>query len=255
MIKINLLPQEMTGGRAGKAASAGSASTGTALVVMLFLILFVLNAGAATWIYLEYSKAEAEFNAASKEAADLRAKLAATQKQVEAVQLSIQEMEKLIQIASELDPPDRFLWSKKLNILPKVVPEGVYLTQIRVTETIVERETPESLKARQDWQTTREGSPPPVVKMPQFTQTLNLEGVSYVPDGTPGQRLDQIIIFQRQLRDNKVILPFNNLEARFIDGFQGTIDPSAPVVADEVSGRDVSKFTFQMVTKPMKIGS
>lgn len=255
MIKINLLPQEMTGGRPGGKSAAASQSSGTALVVLLFLVLFVVNAGLAAWIYLQYSEAEQRVADARAEAAEVKEELNAKQQAVEAVQLSIQEMEKLIAIAEELDPPDRFLWSKKLNMLPNVVPEGVYLTQIQVSETIVERETPESIAARTAWQQERQGSPPPVVKMPQFTQTLSLQGVSYVPDGTPGQRLDQIIRFQTNLRDERVVLPFENMEERFVEGFTGNIDPSAPVVADEVAGRDVSTFTFQLITKPMRIGS
>jgi hypothetical protein len=144
------------------------------------------------------------------------------------------------------------IWSRKLNMLPMVVPEGIYLTQIEVTQRVTEKESAESIKRRNDWMKTKKGPAPPTEKFPVYTQTLVLQGIAYVPDGTPAQRLDQIVLFNRRLRDGRYKVPFDKEPMSFMDGFRPDILPS-PVSPGRMAGRDVSLFRFTLNTRPLEV--
>lgn len=255
MIKINLLTQDMAPGAGG----GSTQGTGTALVTAVLAVLFLVNAVLGIGMYVYLNSARSEQEAVRAEASTLRAELEEQQILYDERQIDIERMEELIDVAQALDPPNRLLWSRKLNMLPLIVPEGVFLTEIRVTQRVTESETQASIERRRSWeaQRGRRGAPqqpPPIERSPVYQQTLVMDGVAYVPGGVATQRVEQILLFADNIRFRRVTLPFDSEETaeRFIDGFSPNVVP-ADVSATEIEGREVSVFSFSMQSLPMRI--
>lgn len=249
MIKINLLPQEMAGGRA---SSSGPSGGGSAIVALVLMLAFGVNILIAGFLYHRYQTAETELKsakAAEKAALD---ELKNTEVSYNERRLSLERMEKLIQVADKLDPVDRLLWSRKLNAVPLLIPQGVFLTELNVTQRITETETPESIQRRNDYAKAKKGTPPEVEKVPNISQILTMNGISYVDQGSDTQRLDQINTFYRNLLGKKVKLPFDKEETSFMEGFVPLIEPS-PYSASKIEGRDVFNFKFTITTRSITI--
>lgn len=249
MIKINLLPQEMAGGRAAPGAAPAS---GSALVALILILVFGIDIVLGGYLFYTHSTSQQRLKDVEARAAAVEESLNEVQSEYNEVQLDMDRMERLIQVAQALDPEDRLLWSRKLNMMPLLIPQGVYLTQIRVTQSVSEVETDESIRRRNEWEKTRKGQPPPVDRVPVYQQTLHMDGVAYIDQGDENQRLAQIIQFHRNLVREEVKLPFDDEESRFLEGFVPNVRPSA-VSASTVAGREVSVFTFTVNTKKMKI--
>ncbi len=253
MIKINLLPQEMAGARGGGAAAGGSFDAGgSALVAVALLLVFGINITLGGWMFIRYAEAQESLESAKVEAKKVEDQLKATEVKFKDAKSSIERMERLISVAESLDGPERVLWSRKLNMIPILALEGVFVTELNVTRRITEVETPDSIASRNKWEKDKKGPPPEVDKNPVINQTLTMDGLAYVDGGTENQRLEQIIDFYRQLRDKKVKLPFDKEESGFLDGLQQVIDPSG-VTATRSEGREVSKFRFTMRAKPVTV--
>ncbi len=256
MIKINLLTQDLAQGPGGGPSAPSSA---TALVTAILVAVFLVNVAIGGGMYYYVSSAQAERDAVRDEANELREELEEMQIVYDERRLDLERMEELIDVAEALDPPDRLLWSRKLNMLPLIVPEGVFLTQIRVNQRVTEVETQSSIERRRAWEQQRgqrgaPQQPPPIERSPVYQQTLVLDGVAYVAGGTDTQRLEQLSLFAQNLRERRVTLPFDTEETaeRFIDGFSPNIDP-APAYGSQIEGRDVLVFSFSMETLPMRI--
>ncbi|MCC6546555.1 hypothetical protein IT570_05245 [Candidatus Sumerlaeota bacterium] len=251
MIKINLLPQEMAGGRAVASSSSGG---GGAIVALALVAIFLINVGLAGFLFVNYNKAKQEYDSAKATADKVRADMTAKQNEYTTAQVSFDRMSKIVALDRALDPPDRLLWSRKLNMLPMLVPEGVYTTQLQVLQKVSERETQESIKRRNEYAKKKKdaGTPPPIEKVPVFAQSLVVSGIAYVPGGTENQRLESIVQFNRNLMQAKKKLPFDSAETGFMEGFNGTIKPSA-VRSEKRDGRDVQTFTFTIDARPVTI--
>lgn len=254
MIRINLLPQEMMGGKA--APSPAGPNAGTLLVVLILVVLFGANALGAFYLFSQYSGATSRLSEQRALADKVKKELQDTELKYKDAKGSIERMQKLLRVAEQLDPPDRLLWSRKLNMIPFLVPEGVYLTEIRVRQTVREKESDESVKARNDWQKSTDKkkgpTPPPIVKIPVITQTMTLRGISYVPDGTGVQRLEQITGFYNNMIQKKWQVPFDKEPRSFMEGFVGRPVPSG-LLARSDKGREVSAFSFEITTKSTEL--
>ena len=250
MIKINLLPQEMIGGKAAGPSPAG-ANAGSLLVTLVLLLLFATNAIVGFLLFSRWSAASTRHTEISIKAKKAKSDLQDTELRYKDTKGSIERMQKLLKVAQQLDPPDRLLWSRKLNMLPYLVPEGVYLTQIAVTQTTREKDSDESVKARNDWAKStdkkKSPQPPPLVKIPVIFQTLTLRGISHVPDGTGVQRLEQITGFHRNMVTQKVQVPFDKEPKSFLDGFINRPVPTS-VLGKTLEGREVSVFSYSLIT-------
>lgn len=253
MIKINLLPQEMAGGRPGTAAAGSSFDAGgTAVVALVLLVIFGINIAAGGYLFYTYNEARSKFETTKIEADAIAEELRTTEIKYRDTKSSIERMERMISVAESLDPPDRLLWARKLNMLPLLVPQGIFLTQIDVTREIREVETQASIARRNEWEKARQGPPPEVEKNPVVTQTMNLRGISYAEGGTQNERLEQIITFYRNLQREPVQLPFDDEPTEFLTGFTPNIATS-PVSGTTIEGRDVSQFSFTIRTIPREI--
>ena len=132
-------------------------------------------------------------------------------------------------------------------MLADLVPKGVYLTNINVSEQVSEVETNESIKRRQTWiQEGKKGPPPPVIKKPIITQTLSVAGITWADEQE--QRLQLII----RLHDAMKSYSKRELDGkihRFMDNFEDLIRID-PTYVDTVAGRTVNRFKLILKTKP-----
>ena len=248
MIKINLLPQEMMGAGVQRSGSIGGGSAPGIIVAAVLIILFGANVSVAGYIYLRWSAASTEYATEKAKSDKVKADLKKTQVDYESTRASVDRMEKLISVANSLDPAERVLWARKLNMLPSLVPEGIFLTEISITRRVVQKETQESIKARAEWEKKKKGEAPAKIENPVYTQTLVLKGISYVPQGLDTQRLDQIIVFFKNLSEKKVKLPAEKTEVGFMEGL--TVITPSPVTQSTLEGRDVSTFVFTIGATP-----
>jgi len=251
MIKINLLPQEMMGAGAQRTGSIGGGSAPGVIVAAVLIILFGANITVGGYIYTRWSGANSSFTSEKAKSDKVKADLKKTQVDYESTRASVDRMEKLISVATSLDPVGRVLWARKLNMLPSLVPEGIFLTKISITRRVTTKETPESIQGRAEWEKKKKGEAPVKVENPVYTQTLILEGISYVPQGLDTQRLDQIIVFFKNLSEKKVRLPADKVDASFMDGL--TVITPSPVSQSTLEGRDVSSFVFTIGATAMVV--
>lgn len=256
MIKINLLPQEMAGGRAGGGASSSGSGSGGAFVALILALIFIVNVAIVGVLFVQYTGAKQRYDTVKAKADKVHAEMTTKQNEYTATQMSYDRMSKIVALDRALDPPDRVLWSRKLNMLPMLVPEGVSTTQLQVVQKASERETQESIKRRNEYEKKKKGKnpgPAPVPeKVPVYAQTMMISGIAYVPGGTENQRLESIVQFNRNLMSSKKKLPFDKAETSFMEGFQTSVRPSA-VRSEKRDGRDVQTFTFTINARPVTV--
>ncbi|MCB2153982.1 hypothetical protein KQI84_03795 [bacterium] len=248
MIRINLLPQETAADVRGAAKT--SETSGTMVVALILIIAFAVVLGGGGWIYNYRSselKRTARVKAEAKKVAD---ELKDMKTQYAEVQDSMTALRNQIAVLKALDPENRLFWARKLNILPMLVPEGVFLTNIRVVEDVKEVETAESRARYAAWAKKKKGPAPSRVMKPVIKQKLDMEGVSYVENGTSDQRLQLIIDFYRSLENNKVEVPFSGEQVGFMEHFEPNIAFS-PFEAAKISNRQCSKFKFTLISQPL----
>lgn len=258
MIKINLLPQEMVGAKGGASAgSAPSPASGKLLVAAALIALVAVDAVLGFYLYTAQASAKAELEELEDRATEIAQELEETEVTYNQETADIELMNDLISVYESLDSDDRILWSEKLNMLPLLVPENIYLSDIQVTQQIREIETEDSVKARNAWQekkaSERSAEPPAAEMVPVITQSMRLVGICYVEGGSGPQRLTQISRFYQNLQGAKsVVLPFDKQERRFVTGFDPNIRLE-PINVTTINDREVSTFNFTMRTKPIRI--
>lgn len=248
MIKINLLPQEAIG-----KAVAGPSSSGGGSVVMVAAVLAVMYLGiigGAWFVYQQGETAKKAEAALKKQNDDLKTTLSDKEKEFKEVSDALAVLRNQKAVLDTLDPPDRLFWAEKWNILPALVPDGVYITDIKVTEDVKEIETEESRAAQAEFTKAKKpGTPPKKQTTPVITQKLEIMGVAYVAEGTSDQRLQLVIDFYRSLQDKKAKIPFSGEEVDFLRYMNPTISYD-PVEGISVNGREVTKFKFYVQSKP-----
>lgn len=251
MIKINLIPEEMASGKEGGQA-VFTESSGSLLVAAVLLVLFAANAAMGGYLLVTKRSSEARLAEVKAEAETIKSTLRETESLYRTEQADLRRMERLISVARSLAPADRLMWARKLNMLPLLIPEGVYLEMIEVSQTVNERETDESIRRRNEWMKNRRGESPPVERVPVYNQTLRLQGIAYVPDGTDTQRLSQLLEFFNALAEKQVRLPFEQEPTTFMTNFRRGVN-LFPITQKRVAGRDVTEFRVDLTARPMTI--
>jgi len=254
MIKVNLLPQqEGAGGRrkggrkSGPAPGAGGVAVALSLVLAYMVVIIV-------GVYVFYGKYQSDQDV--KKAQDRQKTVQADIDRLEKEYKDLKTIKALyenqLEVLNALDPPNRLLWCEKLNLVPQLVPEGVFLTRVNVEEDVKEVETADSLRKRREWeQGGRQGPKPPVVKKPVIKQTLTLEGIIYVEGSQADKkRLQLYIDFFQNLRTKEAMIPFTQKPKAFMEHFEGE-EVNEPIVGDTVAGREVSRFTIKLRTRPL----
>lgn len=247
MIKINLLPPEMAKGKKEKVKMPKAPSSGTPVVVLILIILFAASGGFAYWVISQKMESDRKVKSAQRDRDNLEEQVQEQREEFkELVDLRFL-LENKIAVLKALSPEDRLLWSEKLNMLADLIPKGVYLTDIRVTEDIKQVETEASKERRRKWnEGGSQGEEPPMVKKPQITQTLVLSGITWAED--PEQRLQLILRFHDALMNYQTAGQTGRTR-RFMDNFQEQIRID-PTWVEQVAGRTVNRFKLILKTKP-----
>lgn len=250
MIKLNLLPQEYSS-KAAAGAPAGPPQGGALMVGAVLAAVYLIIIGVAVMIFLQLAdsnrrlqKAQAEF-----------AKVDAERKRLLTEFNEIKELEDALRnqvaVLDTLDPPDRIYWAKKMNMLPAIVPDGVYLTDVKLVERLQEVETKASRQAQADWAKRKgnKGAQPPKQTRTIITYQMTMAAVSYVPDGTSDARLALIIQLLQNMQNKEVKLEFDDSTELFLEGMDRRVVLSK-IEGVQIAGRDVSKVTLTLNTTP-----
>jgi len=255
MIEINLLPQE-SAARTTTIKSA-SESTGALQTVGILVACYAVLLVASFLVY-NYRASEVQ-KVSSLEADSARLKKEISQKEED-----FQELNEALAVARNqlallraLDPEKRLFWAQQINILPKFVPDGVYLTDLTVTEKVVEIETRESREAQDEWnrnKAKKSGPPPPIVKQPIISQQFIIGGVSYVQEGTSDERLLLIVNLINRLRSEKVPTPFSGQPTAFLEFFKPVV-PYSNIKEIKLAERDVTQFKLTLDTIPIDVAA
>ncbi|MFW6304130.1 MAG: hypothetical protein ACOC2L_05870 [Candidatus Sumerlaeota bacterium] len=223
MIKTNLLPPDLQKQKKAARSSGGPASSsgggGGALFALLLLLMLILFggivAGSAYYMYTEYSAASAAAAKMKKQAEEKKTQYE-EQYALYREQLSeYNEMKSKEEILDVLMPEDRLMWTAKLGMLVKLVPEEVFITDIRVTENIEMVQTAASKRAISEWEEKKEqaenqsvgagddlGRKPEVVKKPIITHTMEISAITPYDDATKTHsRRDDV--FSRSLQTQR----------------------------------------------------
>lgn len=247
MIKINLLPPEKIKSKKDSNKAYAPPSSATPMVTIILILVYIVALAFAYWVI----KTKADDDKAVKTLTQNRDNL---KKSVESKQKQFRELLELrmmlanqIEILKSLDPPNRLLWAEKINMMADIVPQGVYLTNIVVTEDIQEIETDESKKSRETWvKGGKKDKEPLIVKKPVITQTLAISGVTWHEDAD--QRLQLIMKFHDGMK-NYSNRGTNGETRNFMDNFQELIGIEG-TYEDRVAGRPVNRFKLILKTKP-----
>lgn len=251
MIRINLLPVSEKKRRAlrrtPEGREPGIAGPGVSpFTIIILVICFALVAVLAYLIYMQKVEDERLLQEKRDQVKYYEDEISKIQKDYVAIKKLLDLTTNQIEILRALDPPNRILWSEKLNMLAELVPDGIYLTRIKVDEEVKEVETEDSKRQYKQWlDGGKKGARPPAIKKPIITQTLYLYGISRAE--LPEDRLRLISSFSEALKT----FSWKNREGEvrsFFEHFAGEIDTSELVVT-RIEGVSVTQFTFIMKTK------
>ncbi len=286
MIKTNLLPPELqtkkgrvkAKGKAKTQVMAAAPSFGVskpvfAVVVVAVLTGFLAGAGfAALKVRRLVTDARNEKATAEKARDDKNEEYQAEYKIHKPRLEQWEDMNEKTEILASLMPEDRLLWSEKFNMLSNLIPDGVYVTGLEITESITQQETQASLDKMKEWTAKdkaykekvkknpnlpddeKPGAKPKKSMKPIIVQTLVINALA-LWDEERGLHREKYIEFQKEMqaygmRDEKG-------EPRFFkDGFRLADDGvnllivpgiQEKKVVDEVA---VWAFKLTMSTKP-----
>ncbi|MDX1972964.1 MAG: hypothetical protein SFY68_10580 [Candidatus Sumerlaeia bacterium] len=256
MIEINLLPQEQLS-KAPKSAGTGGSSQYSLLIAALLLLLYGGAFGLGVYYYTDLLTQQSTAARLKTQADELAKTVKEKEEEFKDVSTQLEALRSQVALLNALDPKEgRLFWAEKLNLLPSFVPEGVFLTNIKVTEDVRMKETPESLAAFEAWRKlpvkTRPKEPPKKQFTPEIRYRLNMNGVAYVEDGTDDQLVELVVAFHSKIKSDKVAVPFSGEEKPFMENFRETISIS-PLTRKTMDNRSVYEFRFDFETIPAKV--
>lgn len=201
MIRINLLPgAEKKGRAAGRAAAPVAAGGGSFTpLAMVVLVLFLGVDGFLLWSgYNTIQKSEKRIVEKKAEQAKIEKELAELGPEAVQIEYEMRLFDTQLEILRSLD--NRILWSQKLNMMAKLIPPSVFLSEIAITENFREVEIKSSVEARKKFEQSKgkeRGEKPEVVKKPVVSYTLRLSGLATGSDSV--QQLDNVSKFHDAL--------------------------------------------------------
>jgi hypothetical protein len=283
MIKTNLLPPELQGKKrksAKRAAPGGggaSSPVGFGVLALALGVVFLLVAGLSAYqVYGKITTASelAKKNEKALDKAKKKYKAEYSKYETELLQWNLLNDKK--EILETLMPEDRLLWSEKLNMLSALTPEGVFVTDLEVTESVKMIETKGSIERRKAWEEKKKvqakrkkdedagkktagpkvniGKKPKEVKKPIITQTLILDAVTPW-DEEGGAHRERYIEFQKQMQtfttknEAGEVRVFKDQFKLTEDGKNIIINPGVQEKKD-VDGVPVWAFQVTLTTQP-----
>jgi hypothetical protein len=245
MIKINLLPPEMTKIKKEPVKIFKVPSDATPIVILVLIIVYIAVFSIVYSVVHKKVKDDREVATLQAERDNLKKTVESKQKQfkdlIEIRTILANQME----ILKALDPPNRLLWAEKINMLAEIVPSSVYLTNMVVSEDIKEEETQESKKIREAWiKGAKKGAEPPQINKPIVTQTLVVEGITWADEAD--QRIQLIMKFHDAMK-NYSTRGMDGSTRKFMDSFQDIKIDSTYM--ERVAGRNVNHFKLILTGK------
>lgn len=250
MIRVNLLPIE-AGKRPGAAKSFKLPTGGVWPYFGALALLYIVTLYGGYRIWQTGKNWKNRIATVQQNKGKLEKRVQAREVEFAAQNATMQEVEEKYQVAKALSPENRVFWSEKLNMLAKSrIDLAVFITKLQLTEQITEVETPESVKAREEFRNRKTKKPgerePKAIKKPIINQDLTIQAIAYGNDSP--QRLRQFNSFQEVLRSMQWERE-NGTSVRFIDGmrpdFQVLPQKMAPV-----GGVDVLRFGLVCRAEP-----
>ncbi len=269
MIKTNLLPPELQKQRRGKSKKAAGpkSSGGGAYILFLLLIFLVFGAaigGSAFMMITKLKEASEEASTQEEKADDEERRYKDRYKEYQEQLKEYREMLLKQEILDSLMPVDGLLWAEKLNMLAKLVPDQVYITDIRISESITMVETKSYQEALKDWEEASKAAKakdekvppkPKVTKKPSITHRVNISAITpYDPVGM--KHRDLVSEFRKNIQTYSEPDPLGDGEISFKQSFklntanEVSIDTPSQEVKT-VDGQDVWAFTLGLSTIPI----
>jgi hypothetical protein len=247
MIKINLLPPEMAKFKKEPVKVFKVPSSTTPIVILVLIIVYIAVFSIVYSVVHKKLKNDREVSTLQAERETLKKDVESKQKQFKDLIGLRTILASQMEILKALDPPNRLLWAEKINMLAEIVPPGVFITNLDVSENIREQETQESMKIREAWiKGGKKGAEPPQINKPIVTQTLAIEGITWAD--AADQRIQLIMKFHDAMR-NYGKRGMDGSTRRFMDNFQDIkIDAT---YLDRVGGRNVNHFKLILTSKPL----
>lgn len=252
MIKINLLPGE-SGGGGRKTAARRTIGPSPAPFYLLLALLYLAAGAAGYYVWSMSGEAAKRVDERTVKRDELKKEVASKQAEFEEHNLRSQEIEEKYAVIEALGPQNRIFWSEKVNMIAMArLNLAVYVTKIELEEKIDERETPESVKRREEWKAAKEKDPklktpePQPVKQPVINQTLVIQAIAYGNDSS--QRLAQIRNFYENLQGMEWTRA-SGVTATFLDRMASEFE-QLPQKVDRVAGVDVLRFGFRIKADP-----
>ncbi len=250
MIKINLLPPELAGKKKAQRISTGPAPSFLSFLILIPVYLITL--GIVYKIYDAKITSAKTVDNAQKKLERLKKQKVEQEQKFKDLKETYSILNDQIEILRSLDPPDRLLWSEKLNMLSELIPKGIFITSMKLSEKVEQIETAESKRRQVEWNAqgkNKKGPAPEVIKKPVARQTFEMSGVAYTDKPGSEEKLDLIVKFYQSLKDFQTTNHKGQVR-KFMDNFNPKVN-FKDLQETKILDRSVYKFTFIMTTKPV----
>lgn len=253
MIQINLLPENDKKGRAPKKAGgmtleAGPGQGGNVLVAVVALAVASVVGGAGYFSWNTVHQAQMATRKLEAEKKEVATQIAGLSDQAKEIQHLREVFNNQWEVLQSLDPPDRILWSEKVNMLAHFIPADVFVSKLKLDEEIVEVELQSSIEARQKWEEGgKKGTKPEVTKKPVINYTLRITGQATGADNV--EQFDNVLKFHDAMKAYETV-DNSGTKRSFMDCFNPDIE-FENIQATLYEGFPVNQFTFKLRSKPV----
>ena len=253
MIEINLLPESEQKARSSrrrgpkKVESGGKQNPIPVIAFALVTFSVIGFMGFNSWAMVHREKVKFEELKAEKEAVDRQtAELSDEAREIQELRKRFTNQ---LEVLQALDPPDRVLWSEKINMLADLMPPNIFLTEIAVEEHFKEVEIQASIDAAAAWEKGGRKDPKPeTVKKPVITYTMRLQGLSTGVDGV--EQFDNVLSFHDAIKSYEAVNAWGHT-SRFMDNFNADIAVESITTTLYDDTYPVNEFIFVLNTRPM----
>lgn len=252
MIQINLLdPAQVKGGRKSIAAiPSGASGAGSFIVAAAVVLALGLNLALGWSAWQRVAVSQAACARVKSDYKSVQAEIDAKTKDADQVRKFREVVANQMDVLRSLDPPDRILWSQKINMLASLVPAAVFVDEVRVNEDVQMVETDASKTAIENWKKNtknNKGPQPKQVFRPVIRYHMVLVGLAMGKDNI--EQFNNVMAFHRALTGHRTVDAAGHAQ-RFMDGFES--DVKFDVIKGEVYEEvPVNKFVFKLTTLPL----
>lgn len=215
------------------------------------LFMLLVNFSAGFMAYQRVYQAGAQYDKVKQNYDFIKGQIDKKMSQAEQIRKYREVVTNQMDVLKSLDPPDRILWSEKVNMLASLIPANVFLSGVEVNENVEMVETEQSKIARTKWEKMEASKRPKVqpvsVKKPIIHYVMHLSGLSLGENNV--EQMNNIMKFHNAMIAYESV-DGKGVKRRFMDGFDPTIE-FGPIEAADYEGTPVNKFIINLTTKKM----